>query len=319
MSRELTIDIEVPRWVYDYIAHSPYLNMVRCVKSHPIAAKLRGVICKEDRRSPRWDGLVGMYLDNDIHRFSTESLRKFQQDTEAYEFRLCPYAFSILPDWLEHMRPEDRHRMVLCPHTVPDGLPLNREPGEPSGFMVASGNKRPYPMLWDVQHRTLSRMTIHRHPGYANPDQAKHREQWFPMLARHRIGVVGLGWGGPGGYVLAKYMEYMYAGMLLMAERPQGVDCEALGLVDGENCLLFTWPDEAERFETLYESAIVDFSQFESIAAAGQKLAVERHSAERRLDYIERTLDYFIERGGIPPVEWQLEQLRGGRGAAVGV
>lgn len=313
MRRELTAQIEIGPWVHDWYAYSPFYNLVRAAVECRRADDPRAVLSNAQPRNPCQSRRVSVFLHNDIHRFTAEKLDACRVAAAEYDFSVGPYRFSELPEWPPCLTLEDRKRMVLWPHSVPDETPPSRDDTAGGAFLVEARDAKPYPMVWDVERLNLPGLMVQKHPRNRREPWAEARKAWFPTLTKHRIGIVGTGWGGSGGYVLAKYLEYLYSGLLLMAERPQPIDCEALGLVDGENCLLFDWPAEKGRFVSTYRDAMRDFMPFAPIAEAGQRLAVDRHGVGRRLEYLEEVLDYFTEYGDVPPVDWQIDALtRGG-------
>jgi len=151
-------------------------------------------------------------------------------------------------------------------------------------------------------------MTWQIHPGYQKENMRDARERWWSTLATHSIGIVGLGYGS-GGYTMAKYVEYLYAGLLLLAERPGPEDCELLGLRHMENCILFDWPAEQRYFVDTYAAALRDFRPFVEIARKGQQLARRRHTAGSRIKYLQIAARGYKATGHAPPWEEQLHWM----------
>jgi hypothetical protein len=300
-----------------YVAHSPALNLIRAARRDPDfrvePAGAVGVdphecdaILTDGLGATASDGCPTLYLVDDIHRFTRAALEDFRDTMARHDLVLNAYRFAVIPRELPHVAEAERAKMVVLPHSVPDDPP----PADARAcFAVTTDrrNARNYPMLASIADMELPGLRLLPHPGYADPAaMIAAREAWFPTLARHRVGLVGLGYG-PGGYALAKYVEFLYAGCLLLAERPGPIDCEILGLRDGVNCFLFDWPEDRDRFLEVYHAAARDFAPFAPIAAAGQVLALERHTARHRLAYLRRIIAFFQRERRPPRPEEQID------------
>ncbi|NLG44816.1 MAG: hypothetical protein GX547_16360 [Phycisphaerae bacterium] len=314
-----------------YHAHSPYRVLMEAAAYDPHSrlslysdaaapvpeAALAGCdgILTDRPRGEDWPDLPTACLINDIHRHTKAKLNDLQTLIRSHTFCLSPYRYAILPDDPPHLTGADLQRMVIFPHCVPDAAPLPFSPCTgPPAFAVAPlaprNAHRPYPMLAALQAGgTVPPIDWAAHPGYDPAAMAAAQAAWWPTLAAHRIGVVGLGWGrgwGRWGYPLAKYVEYLHAGLLLMAEKPSAEDCTVLGLADRQNCLLFEWPEDEMYFRRrlgcatylAQHEALAD-SDLGRMAAAGQRLARFRHTASARLRYLH-ALFAEVRRNGIP-------------------
>jgi hypothetical protein len=249
---------------------------------------------------------IKVRLWDDIHQYSYAHHLGACTAQASYDMALSAYRFSALPTDLLHLDETKRDAMVIFPHSVPDDPPLPQREDAAGTFVLGSGGgARAYPFLHAVKAIGLPGITWVSHPGYGNK-MAEDQAKWFPTLSQFRVGIVGLGWGR-GGYVLAKYLEYPYAGLLLLAERPSERDCEVLGVRDGENCFLFDWPKDKDRFTTILSESLQDPFPFSEIAAAGQQLALSRHRASLRLGYLKRLIAYYQEHRCVPSVEKQVE------------
>lgn len=281
----------------------------------PLPARLAGgEVIVTDRARPTYAAAdtISAYVADDTHRFTFEDLEALRTVLSTHDMIAAPYLYARHPADLPHFAPEERSNWVAFPHGVPDPVPLPRNAdAAPRGFAVTPGHPKPYPTLSALRTLDLPSMTWLAHPGHGGRQadaMRAARDAWWSTLAVHHIGIVGLGWG-PGGYALAKYVEYLYAGLLLLAERPNARDCELLGLRHMENCILFDWPTERAFFLDTYQAACRNFNAFASIANAGQRLARRRHSARSRLAYLRRTVSRYRDTGRVPSRDEQFALL----------
>ena len=316
--------VDFTRGWLSYLTSSPYLNLWRAAERDQDCVVLGRGLPDEDAKigQHQWSAIVSdsvarsvwpqgpirIYVENDIHRFNVEALAKARATHEQFDLVLDPYRFASLPEDLLHVPEDERASMVFFPHHVPDDPPPCQSADAAGAFVVAPGARRPYPFLHALAALNPDGVHWQAHPGYLIADMERERNAWFPTLARYRVGLVGLGWGR-GGYVLAKYLEYLYAGLLLVAERPSQIECELLGLRDGMNCLLVDSPQQAAD---ALRQVLLRSDDFASIAAAGQALALERHCARHRIAYLKSIVAHYQEHGRVPTTAEQAMMFVGG-------
>jgi glycosyltransferase involved in cell wall biosynthesis len=311
-----------------YVSHSPCLNLIRAARRHadchveltddlnqsPDVQSFDALIADLDFPAERLeslpDGVMKICLHDDIHRFTAADFARYRRVVDACDLVLTPYRFAELPATLFHLPPDQRGKYVALPHSIPDEPPPAATERRGACYRDV-GAPAVYPFEAGVAALQLPEATVLPHPGRQDAAaMTSARESWFDRLARYRIGIIGLGWGR-GGYVLAKYLEFLYAGCLLMGEHPPPIDCEMLGLRDGVNCFLFDWPEDRDRFLEIYHAAARDFAPFAPIAEAGRRLAIERHTASSRLRSIQRIVEFRRQHRRLPRTREAIDLVDG--------
>lgn len=303
----------------NYVSHSPHANLLAAAKADPdclcvpfpktaaLPADAEAIVtdCEQPDCWPA--DIPSLCVHTDIHRHTPERLDQARAMLGTHNLVLSPLRFARLPDDLPHLGEQERGNMVVFPHCVPDAEPLAYcgPKRQALAFAIAPAHPRPYPMLAELQSLWLGGVTWRKHPGYDLANMEAAKAAWWPTLAQHRIGLVGLGYG-TGGYALAKYVEYMHAGLLLIAERPGLEDCRLLGLESGRNCLLFDWPEERGALLATLHDAKDYWDSYAHIAAAGQRTARERHRASLRLGYLRNVVKFYRDFGQAPNANEQM-------------
>lgn len=299
-----------------YIGRSPHLLMVQQAErdsecrvewcsdlaSPPKTAEYDTIIAEPATETLEWlqaTKALKVCFEFDIHRFTSEDYAAQRRIFDAFDIVLTPHRFARLPSWVFSPVESDRANMVLFPHCVPDEpCPVSEK--TKMAVYPGTANSSAYPFRAWADSLGLG-YDAPLHPGYGSGEKMLlHREEYFPMLSRYRVGLAGQVLG-PTGYATAKYMDIPYAGCLLIAETPTPEEESVLGLVNGESCIYVKHGD-ADRLRGLYRCATRGFSPYENIASKGQAIVRSRHGTAMRMGLLKKILGF----GRVPKATEQL-------------
>jgi hypothetical protein len=253
---------------------------------------------------PSWvpKDAIRIRLTGDLHRFKPTDWPEFAEQSSGYQMLLSAYVFAKpqQPNIYHWPTAEVREKLVYFPHCVPDAPP---PVGTHAGGAVLSGNldSAVYPWRAWVKSLNLPNVAVLLHPGYDNPGGMKQaRESYFTTLAEYKV---GLTCNSILDYTVAKYLEIMYAGCVLIAQRPNDTDAELLRLRDGHNCIFIDGQDE----KNLRMWLNFDRLSMAGMAIRGQEMVMARHTASQRLAYIKRLIRFYRNADRVPSNDEQAE------------
>jgi hypothetical protein len=178
--------------------------------------------------------------------------------------------------------------------------------GKTQTIMLSGSRETNYPWRVKVDRILRERFPVREipHAGWFDKDAAKAMPTGEAYARTLSSALIVPTCGTIAEDLVRKHFEIPASGALLLTERTPAV--EAAGFVDMENCVFADESDVADKVEHL----LGDPDALAAIAAAGQRLAHERHSIENRdqlrqwyeLDRSRRSGQRIVQRGLFAPL-----------------
>jgi len=227
-----------------------------------------------------------VYLIADMHLWHKKQLDCVKQS----EFDLVLFVYRF---WMDKIKEKLGARVGWLPHSVPPKV--FKDYGPRTFDVVSSGHRfaSDYP-LRHLIHQYLQynggeiSFSMPGHPQMTmdrkGPDNGcLIRGNYAKFLASGKLFVFG---SSNRNYPIAKYVEGMASGSLVLAPKPE--DADELGFVDGENFVEINRSNFVEKIKYYLWHEV----EMQRIVNNAKKLVLERHTTEKR---VEQLIDFFHE------------------------
>jgi hypothetical protein len=287
-----------PTWANHFHASSPQMNLIKA-RHHASFAKF--ILLPGELKDPEvqaaintCEALVVCYTNSysidfyksgprfllwgDDHSHSPEEVKETESLHNRYDYVLCgsPHAPHKSPPY-HYVSDESWAKRLYLPHSVPDERPPSPmwESRQPRAVLPSNVCPVVYPFRWGCGE--LKSPLIDDLPHFQKVHAA-----YFSHLGTYQYAITcnSHGWLN---YTVAKYFEMPYMGCVTIATPLLDEESRRLGFEHGKNIIFSVDPREVPAII----SGGGDYDRL-AISSAGMGLMLTRHTATRRLDYIER-------------------------------
>lgn len=293
-----------------YYASSPYLNLLR--SSHP-RFEILSYAPHEIVQSPELQEKINQYealvvddvmspvvsfyrngprfmIGGDLHAHNDQSVQIRTRELTENDYVFSGGIFSPKLPQYKYFDDSLRSKMLYLPNSVPDiGHKPKLQTWEnriPKALLSGSVSKEVYPFRYEVRRQGSGVDVL--------PPGGPRHGDYFISLGAYQAAVTC---DSVLRYVVAKYFEIPWLGMVLIATPPQQVEQELLGMRNKDNVV---WANKAYEVPIILQEMQGFPDIYSLIAKCGSAWADKHHTARRRLHYIASVVDA-IKKGSFAP------------------